>query len=69
MMLGHLVFVPFQLCADQVVDAHLTTCVNHPSVPIAHTDMRDFAFGIGKKCDVILTHLVQCHFFSAFELL
>ena len=69
MMRGHVVFVPLQLSADQMVDAHLTTGVNDLSIPIAHSDMRDFAFGIGKKGDVILTHLVQGHFFSAFELL
>jgi hypothetical protein len=31
--------------------------------------MRDLARGIGKKGDVILTHLVQGNFFPAFELL
>lgn len=68
MMRGHVVFVPLQLSTDQMVDAHLTACVNDPSVPIAHTDMRDFAFGIGKKGDVILNYMLQGHFFSAFEL-
>jgi hypothetical protein len=68
-MRGHLVFVPLQLGADQAIDAHLTTGVNDPSVSVANADMRDLASGIGKKGDVILTHLVQCNFFPAFELL
>ena len=69
MMRGRLVFVPLQLCADQAIDAHLTTGVNDLSVSVANADMRDLARGIGKKGDVILTHLVQGNFFPAFELL
>ena len=69
MMGGHLVFVPLQLGADQVVDAHLTTRVNDPSFPIANAHVRDSALWVGKKGHVISTDLIQGDFISAVELL
>ena len=69
MMGGHLVFVPQQLGADQVVDANLTTGVNDPSFPIANAHVGDFALWVGKKGHVISKNLVQCDFISAVELL
>ena len=69
MMGGHLVFVPLQVGADQVVDAHLTTGMNDPSFPIANAHVGDFALWVGKKGHVISTDLVQGDFISAVELL
>ena len=43
MMRGRSVFMSLQLCADQAIDAHLTTGVNDLSVSVANTDMRDLA--------------------------
>ena len=69
MMGRHLVFVPLQLGADQVVDAHLATGVNDPSFPVANAHMGDFALWVGKEGHVISTDLIQGDFISTVKLL
>ena len=66
---GNSVFVPLQLCADQVVDAHLTTRMDDASLTVTNADMRDLSCVVFEKGHIILTDLVQGDFFTAFELL